>query len=451
MLSISQVLQQFKQAWTRQLDDRHLEQACRDAGIVWRDRVLPPVYTIKLFLLQILHGNTACDHLPRLADRRFSGEAYCKARMRLPLKLFQSLLARCANAMLAAVKGERLWRGHRLWMLDGTGFSMPDAKPLQAFFGQPGAQKKGCGFPIAHSLALMHAGSGLVTRLLIAPLRTHDMSLVARLHDQLTTNDVVVGDRGFSSYAHLALLWRRGVFALMRAHQRLIVDFTPRRLHVPPSRKRTPAELGKPTSRWVRKLGKLDQIVEWFKPSSRPDWMTPAEYAALPESLLVRELRYAIKRAGFRVREVTLVTTLLDAELYPAAELAELYLRRWNIETAFAHLKTTLGMDVLHCKTVEGVQKEALMFVLVYNLVRMVIGEAARRQQVDVERISFLDALRWILSAEADSRLPDLIVNPLRPGRYEPRVRKRRPKQFPLMKQPRAQLQKAFEIRGLGA
>src|SRR5205085_3044999 len=139
-----------------------------------------------------------------------------------------------------------------------------------------------------------------------------------------------------------------------------------------------------------------------------------------------------------------LVTTLTDAERYSYAALADLYLRRWNIETDFAHLKTTLGMDVLKCKSVANVYKEALMFVLVYNLVRMVIRAAARRQRVDTERISFIDALRWILSAAPGKPLPKLVVNPSRPGRYEPRVRKRRPKQYPLMKQPRADLKQAF-------
>jgi hypothetical protein len=449
MFSIAQVIRQFKEDWTRQLDDDRLEAVCRQAQVAWRERVVPPVYVIKLFLLQILWGNTACNHLPHLADRRFTGVAYCKARMKLPLQLFQNLLARCTAAMTEATRESGLWRGHRVWLLDGTGFSMPDTDELRAYFGQPGGQKLGCGFPVAHCLALMHHSSGLITKLLVAPLRTHDMSQVTRLRDQLVKGDLLVGDRGFGSYAHFALLWQRGVFGLMRAHQKLIVNFKSRRPHVKPGRKRTRAEKGYPYSRWVKRLGYQDQIVEWFRPKSCPAWMTCAQYEALPESLLVRELRYQVKTRGYRVREVTLVTTLLDAELYPVDELAELYYQRWQIETNFGHLKTTLGMDVLRCKTVEGVLKEAMMFVLVYNLVRMVMCQAARRQHVNVERISFIDTLRWLQSAEPDERLPELIVNPHRPGRYEPRVRKRRPKQYPLMKRPRAELKKAFESRGL--
>lgn len=445
MFSISQVLRQFKQQWTTQLDDQAMERACRAAGAVWRDRVLPPVYTIKLFLLQILHGNTACDHLPHLADRKFTGEAYCKARGRVPLAAFQNLLCTCTRSMLEAAKDSGLWLSHRLWLLDGTGFSMPDTPALQAYFGQPGGQTPGCGFPVAHCLALVHAVSGLVQQLLIAPLRTHDMSLVSKLQSYFAAGDLVVSDRGLSSYAHFALLWQRGVLALARAHQKLIVAFTPGRPHVKPGSKRTRAQKGLPYSRWVRSLGERDQIVEWFRPKSCPVWLTLEQYAALPESLFIRELRYTIKRRGFRVREVTLTTTLLDPQRYPVEELAALYLRRWRIETDFAHLKTTLGMDVLKCKTVAGVQKEATMFVLVYNLVRMVMREAALRQHVEAERISFIDTLRWLLAATPETTLLHLIVNPCRPGRYEPRVRKRRPKQYPLMKRPRAELRKALE------
>lgn len=445
MFSMQQLIHQFKQQWTRQFDDGAIEAACRQAGMSWRERLLPPVEVVKLFLLQILWGNTACDHLPRLANRRFSGEAYCTARARLPLAVLQTLLGTATRAMLAATRDSGLWLGHRLWLVDGTGFSMPDTAELRNHFGQPGGQAVGCGFPVAHCLALVHAASGLIQKFVVAPLRTHDLSLVSTLLEQLTRGDVVAGDRGFSSYAHLGLLWQRGVLGLFRAHQKLRVDFTPDRPHVPPGVHRTRGQRGLPYSRWVKQLGKLDQLVEWFRPKERPAWMTAAQYAALPECLLVRELRYTIKRRGFRVREVTLVTTLLDSERYPATELAQLYLRRWRIETNFGHLKTTLGMDVLHCKTVAGVQKEATMFVLVYNLVRMVMREAAQRQQVDVERISFIDALRWLMTTPPDSRLPPLIINPTRPGRHEPRVRKRRPKQYPLMKRPRAELRKALQ------
>src|SRR5436305_2626062 len=162
---------------------------------------------------------------------------------------------------------------------------------------------------------------------------------------QLRAGDVLLGDRGFCSFAHLALLAARGVHGVFRIHQRQIVDFTPHRAHVRPGRKKVPP--GLPRSRWLRELGLRDQVVAWLKPEGRPDGMSAEQYASLPAELAVRELRYRTGRAGFRVRQVTLVTTLVDAEVYPLVELAELYRKRWEAETNLKHLKTTMKMDVL--------------------------------------------------------------------------------------------------------
>jgi hypothetical protein len=184
--------------------------------------------------------------------------------------------------------------------------------------------------------------------------------------------------------------------------------------------------------------------VEWIKPNDRPGWMTQADYDALPASITVRELRYHTVTPGFRTRAVTLVTTLLEATEYPAEALAALYRRRWQVETNLRHLKTTLGLDVLRCQSVDGVLKEMWMFVLVYNLVRMVMLEAARRQGVQPDRISFIDAARWLAFAPPEQPLPALGMIPYRPDRIEPRVLKRRMKEFPLMKQPREVLRQTL-------
>jgi hypothetical protein len=280
-------------------------------------------------------------------------------------------------------------------------------------------------------------------------LCTHDMSGVARLHPQLRKGDVLLGDRGFCSFAHLALLVARGAHGVFRIHQRQIVDFRPHRAHARPGQKES--SKGLPRSRWLRGSGPTDQVVAWLKPEERPDWMTAEQYASLPEELIVRELRYHTGRAGFRVRQVTLVTTLVDAELYPLVDLAELYRKRWEAETNLKHLKTTTKMDVLRCETVAGVSKELLMFALVYNLVRVVMLEASRRQGVPVARVSFVDALRWLSEARAGDALPKLVVNPDRADRYEPRVKKRRPKQYSLMTKPRSELRKALLEKNVAA
>ncbi len=177
--------------------------------------------------------------------------------------------------------------------------------------------------------------------------------------------------------------------------------------------------------------------------------MTAEAFATLPETLVVRELRYAVGRAGFRTRTVALVSTLLDSDGYPVEALAELYGTRWRVELKLRHLKTTMKMDVLKCKTVEGVLKELTLYVIVYNLVRLVMMEAPRRQGVELERISFVNALRWLVEARPGEVLAKLVVNLDRPGRYEPRVRKRRPKACPLMTEPRSVLRKGLLSQGV--
>jgi hypothetical protein len=179
--------------------------------------------------------------------------------------------------------------------------------------------------------------------------------------------------------------------------------------------------------------------------------MTDEEFRALPLNLECRVLSYDVNRPGFRTRRIDLLTTLLDAEIYSVKELAALYFRRWQVETNFRHLKITMNMDALHCKTVDGVLKELMVFAIVYNLVRVVMVKAARRQDVDVDRISFIDALRWLITAGPRETLMHLIVNPIRRDRVDPRVKKRRMKQFDLMSLPRAVLRKRLLGQGLAA
>lgn len=445
MVSITDVLRRFKQNWTEELSGRAIVGACRECGMQWYESALNPVVTIQLFFVQVLHGNTAIEHLRHLTGMSFAASAYCQARMRVKLDVFHLLLERCIGQLQQETFDTARWLGHRVFHIDGSSFSMPDTPQLQAHFGQPGQQKPGCGFPVAHWLVMLHAGTGMITKMLAAPLRTHDMSGAATLHPELRAGDVLVADRGFCSYAHLALLLERGVRGCLRIHQRTIVDFTPGRAHAHPAQGKSDRKKGMPRSRWIKRLGSTDQMVEWFKPPSQPDWMRAEQYAALPTSLVVRELRYSIHQKGFRPKEITLVTTLLDAQRYPLDDLADLFRQRWEIETNFGHLKTTMKMDVLKCKTVEGVLRELQVFALIYNMVRQVMLAAASRQQVNVGRISFIDALRWLQAASPGDELPKLVVNPYRLGRLEPRVRKRRPKEYPLMNKPRRQLKKRLE------
>jgi hypothetical protein len=445
MRSITDVVRQFKQNWIEELSPAAIAKACRDAGMSWNESALNPVVTIQIFFVQILHGNAAIEHLKHLTGKAFAASAYCQARMRVSLEALHLLLERCVDQMQRESFGAARWFGHRVFHIDGSSFSMPDTPELQAYFGQPGQQKPGCGFPVAHWLVMLHAGTGMIAKMLAAPLRTHDMSGVAELHPELRAGDVLVADRGFCSYAHLALLYQREAHGVLRIHQRTIVDFTPRRAHVHPNQGKANRKKGMPRSRWIKQFGRWDQVVEWFKPAAKPEWMNAEQYAALPDSLVVRELRYAIPKKGFRPEEITLATTLLDAETYTLDDLSDLFLQRWEVETNIGHLKTTMKLDVLKCKKVEGVLRELQVFALIYNMVRQVRLAAAANQDVDVQRISFVDALRWLQSASPGDELIPLVVNPHRPYRLEPRVRKRRPKQYPLMTKPRRQLKKELK------
>ena len=450
--SIRRVLAQFKERWSEGIaGDEELKELCRSAGMEWRETLLNPLTTIRLFFLQILHGNLSIEKLPHLSGLSFVASAYCQARQRVPLEVFQRLLARVMEQLLlvSPLASADRWHGHRVFLLDGTGCSLPDTPALQKHYGQPPNQKRGCGFPGAYGLALMHFGSGLIQRLVMGPINGSELPLTPLVHPELQKGDVVVGDAMYGHFVQLALLAVRGAHGLFRVPATRIMDFTPGRPHVLPEGMMRRWYPGRPRSRWCRQIGPLDQIVMWFRPYARPKWMSAEQWASLPELLIVRELRYTISRPGFRPRKVTLVTTLLDERRYSTQDLADLYQQRWSIEINFRHLKITLGMDQLHCQTVEGVQKEMAMFCLVYNLVRLVMGLAAQVQHVPIERISFSNALAWLTHAPHLHDDPHLTVNPLRSPRLEPRVLKRRKKNFPYLAKPRDTLRKAMLRRHL--
>ena len=425
--------------------------ACRELGHEWRERELDPATTVALFVQQVLHGNCPCSevrHLPcaRRAGATFTPSAYCQARSRLPLAVYQSLLTRVVDAALPHTResGHR-WRGHRVFHVDGTTFSMPDTPRLQKAFGQPGGQRPGCGFPAAHLLVLFSAPTGLLLDAAAGPLYTGDLGVAAGMHPHLDEGDVLVGDDAFGTYAHLALLLRENLHGLFPVHHSRIVDFTPGRPHCPEGKG---AVEGMPRSRWLESLGRDDQLVEWFKPRTRPRWMTRDAYAELPRSITVRELRRTVIGPAGNPVTLTMVTTLTDPRRYPAdggRSLTGLRERRWDVETNIRHLKGTMRMDVLRCRTEAGVGKEVAVFCLAYHLVRVVMLEAARRQDVPVARISFADAYRWLRHARPGDAMPALLVNPHRPGRAEPRVVKRRAKPHDLMNKPRDQLRRGLK------
>jgi len=469
MASIASTLERIKEDLHSFLPEKEIRAACQEAGYTWRERKCGAVTTVHLFILQLLCFNTAMTHLRLLAKMAVAAPAYCRARMRLPLEVLQKLLRRSADTVLADITSSR-WCGLRPLLVDGSSTIAPDTPPSQKAFGQPGEQKPGCGFPLPKVLGLFDAATGLILELLAFPLRTHEQSKVWKLHPLLRADDLLVGDRGFCSFAHLAMLVARGVAGLFRMHQRQIVDFRPyrktrRQAKRQGQRKRNGqangqvkrrsrtkgVPSGRPSSQFLKRLGKHDQIVQWRKPAQQPKWMTAEQYGSLPATLRVRELRYWLARKGQRTLCVTIATTLLDALHYPKEKIAELYKVRWTVEAHFAELKTTLKMRRLKSQTAEGVRKELAVYALVYNLVHVVMLEAARRQGVAVDRISFVDTIRWLLSALPGEEMPSLILNPRRPDRHEPRVIKDLQDTYRKMVKPRQELRKALKKQAKAA
>lgn len=232
-LRIIAILGRLTQDLADELSSDAIEQACKEDKCSWHQRAVNPVTTIDLFILQVLHGNTACSHVVHFGRWNFTDTAYCAARKRPPLGVLRRLAERVAERARTSTTAQSTWYGRRVWLLDGTSFSMADAPELQAALGQPGGQRKGCGFPVAKFLALFDLATGMLPRIEPAPLRSHEMSRCAVATSGLLPGDIALGDRGFCSYAHFAILLDRNRHGAFRSHQRRIIDFTPGRPQAP--------------------------------------------------------------------------------------------------------------------------------------------------------------------------------------------------------------------------
>lgn len=376
----------------------------------------------------------ACRNVSRSADP----SAYSQARGRLPLALFTGLQRRIAQRV-QQVAGELLWCGRRVFIVDGTGLSLPDTPALQQRFPQPAKQNPGCGFPMLRLTALFCWASGALIDHETDSLRMHEITLFRRMLKRLPPNAVILGDRGFSSYYELARLRERGADLIGRMHVSRPADFR----------------------RGIR-LGRHDHLLIWNRPTHRPPSIAPPDWEALPEQLLVRHVRVLVNARGVRSRRIEIVTTLLDPGDYPRSALAELYRDRWLVELNLRSLKITLGADRLRCKSVDMVYKELALAITAYNLIRLLMGQAARRAKRDPRRLSFAGTQHRLLaylpllalpSRARTTMLTDLLeiiaANrlPHRPHRIEPRCLKRRPKSYPKLWRPRAETRAALLIR----
>lgn len=386
------------------------DQLLRDGGQVWRDRLLPPLVTLRLFLIQVLSGNCAIAGLRQLSGIDFAPSSYCEARGRLPLQLLQSLLQWMHEQAERSLDDVTKAIGLRVLVADGSTYSMQDTPELRAHFHLPPGVTEGVGYPMGKLMGLLDAATGMFVTLLALPLFQHDMRGVVGLHPMLRAGDILLGDRAFCSFAHLALLNAKGVLACLRLHQ--------------------------------RRKDMSSGVQRWKKPPNAPTWMTAAQFALLPPWIDVRVMHYAIEQKGYRTQHVFVATTLMDEKQWPEARVAALYGSRWQIETCFNHLKTTMKMNVLRCRTVAGVMKELAVYLAVYNLIRLAMLRAAARQRVHVARVSFIDAMRLLLTRFLG--LPGvlrLIVNPQRTGRHQLRVIRGRYKQYDLLRRPRREVE----------
>jgi hypothetical protein len=395
--------------------------------------------TLKTFLIQCLAQDHSCRTAVATAkDRGWlppnaspGTAAYCRARDALAAEGLQRAVEHTAQALDAGISDEHLWLGRVVHVVDGTGIALPDTEANQEDYPQPSEQKPGCGFPVLRLVAFMSLATGAVSRYCIGNLHDHEQRLFQELRTHLKGGEVILGDRNFGTFATLVLLKRQGADGVFRRHQARGAG-----------------------AKTIKPLGQDDHLVRWsFIPRKQhPVWLDAK--VKLPSTLVVREVSFHVTQPGFRTKSVTLVTTVLDAKRYPAGALAALYFRRWRMELWLRDIKITMAMDRLRTKTPARVRAELAMFLVGYNLIRTVMFDATKVGEVRLEQLSFKSALMrfglwcaglrrstrsmaWLLGYQA--MLSDLArdLNPDRPGRYEPRVVKRRPKPFARMQQPR--------------
>ena len=408
-----------------------------------KDRIYTPLVTLAVFLSQILSNDQSCRNaVARLRSWRvaqglrpcsLATGGYCTARRRLPETLLPRLVRDTATSLQEQAANGWLFHDRSVVIVDGTTVSMPDTPGNQRAYPQHPNQKRGCGFPIARIVVLLSLATGAVLDLAIGPWSgklTGENALLRRLRKCLKRGTILLADRYYSSYPEIAALLSMGVDMVMRQHGGRPTDF-----------------------RRGQRLGREDHLVVWHKGRQRRSWMSALLFRRLPQTIVMRELRVRVERKGFRTKQFVVVTSLLDPIKYPAKELAGLYRARWHAELDIRSIKAVMQMDVLRCKAPEGVRKEIWAHMLVYNLVRGVMAEAACRVGSRPRVLSFQGARQVIQGYRADIARADsagaevLRADALsaiagervgdRPDRHEPRARKRREKMCPRLQEPR--------------
>lgn len=445
-----QFLQDGDLPFTDVLPEDLVAQTLTAVGVIWNDRIYTPLVTLWVFLSQVLSADHSCRaavarliaHLVSRGEKPCSAQtgAYCQARERLPEKFFADVACSVGRALDAKADQKWLWKGRRVYMFDGTTVSMPDTAANQEAYPQVYNQKAGLGFPIARVGAIMSLCCGAILNLAVcryAGKGQSELGMLRTLWNLFQPGDILLADRLMCTWTEMVMLKQRGVDSVCRLSSHRRADF-----------------------RRGKRLAHGDHTVKWPKPT-KPRSIDRETYDALPEFLMIRECRVRVEQPGFRVKSLTIATTLLDENEFAKDDLTQLYRARWNNELDLRSIKSTMQMDELRCKTPELVRKEIWTHVLAYNLIRTVAAQAAATHDLLPRSISFKGAMQTLeafqpliafqSSHDAAHRLA-LYQHLLRaiathqvadrPDRFEPRAKKRRRDHFAWLSEPRQKLKR---------
>jgi hypothetical protein len=423
------------------LTEASIRDALNEHGVRYRDRIFGPVTTIWGFLSQVLSEDHSCrDAVSRIiAHRAANGlgicspntASYCNARARVVTGVLSNLTRRTAAELQAGAAQEWRWNERSVFVADGSHVSMPDTPENRASYPQPVVQQPGIGFPLARVAVLLSLATGACHDLAIAPYAgkgTGETTLLRRMYDALSPGDVVLADALFDNYFLASALRERGIELVARVQAERV------------------------GSRTVESRTDGDVIL-WQRPN-KPRGMTGERYRCYPKSLLMRQVSVDARAKDNRAEQFKVITTILDAAV-DGGQIGDLYERRWDGEVDIRSIKSTMQMDVLRCKTPEMVHKEIWAHLLAYNLLRTVMAVAASENGLEPRQVSFKGAKQAVtafapkIEAARPVDRPALIDAMLtviayhrvgnRPGRWEPRARKRRPKPSARLNQPRAE------------
>jgi len=406
-----------------------------------RERRFPPTQTLAMFLGQVMSADGSCQNAVNEAamDRALAGmkpgsvntSGYCQARQRLPQEMVTTLARQTAALLDEQTPQAWLWHGRHVKLVDGSTITMADTEENQARFPQHGQQQPGAGFPLARLVGVISLSHGALLDAAMGPYQgkgTGEHGLFRKLKACFVEGDVMLADSYYCSYFLIADMRRRGVDVVFEQHGARKTDF-----------------------RRGKRLGTRDHLVCWSKPP-RPAWMSMEEYLVYPEEIEVREVKVGKK---------VLVTTFLVPRNMPKAEVEALYWRRWNVELDLRNIKTTLGMELLSCKTPQMCEKEFWVYLLAYNLIRLLMAEAAGQAGVLPRELSFKHTLQiwmawsrrqFLSGSGGDTTTLFALIAQVRvgnrAGRVEPRAVKRRPKPYPRLNKSRQQARMEIEKHG---